>query len=252
MHSRSDIGAVSSRAVSAVRFRRRQRRDGACRSCTLIARRRLSARRFRYQKRRSRSVAKDSRRLNRRVICQKGGANQPPVPMPGEVPGFQSPPAARHGTPEIVRQKMKHWITAVAIGLGLAIAGPRVLEAIHPGSDSWGVLDAAVSASLWALLPSLAIGWVWQRVERKKGRYLPALVSAASTIILLFLVVQIVHHRWLWEVGMLVVVPLTVCGVPLFYLLLSGGKNWANQRPDGTPVKSPPSNPGQESGVPHP
>ena len=25
-----------------------------------------------------------------------------------------------------------------------------------------------------------------------------------------------------------------------------------NQRPDGTPVKSPPSNPGQVSGVPHP
>ena len=29
-------------------------------------------------------------------------------------------------------------------------------------------------------------------------------------------------------------------------------KQRANQRPDGTPVKSPPSNPGQVSGVPHP
>lgn len=29
-------------------------------------------------------------------------------------------------------------------------------------------------------------------------------------------------------------------------------RSWANQRPDGTPVKSPPSNPGQVSGVPHP
>jgi len=29
-------------------------------------------------------------------------------------------------------------------------------------------------------------------------------------------------------------------------------EKWENQRPDGTPVKSPPSNPGQESGVPHP
>ena len=29
-------------------------------------------------------------------------------------------------------------------------------------------------------------------------------------------------------------------------------KEWANQRPDGTPAKSPPSNPGQVSGVPHP
>ncbi len=29
-------------------------------------------------------------------------------------------------------------------------------------------------------------------------------------------------------------------------------KSGADHRPDGSPVKSPPSNPGQESGVPHP
>lgn len=128
-----------------------------------------------------------------------------------------------------VRQKMKHWITAAVTGLVLAFAGPRMLEAIHPGSDDLGVFDSAVSVSLSALLPSLVIGWFSQRFGRRKDRFLSALVAVVSVVVLLSLIVGILFHRWLWEVGMLIVVPLAVCGLPLAYLIVTAARNRPNQ-----------------------
>lgn len=119
---------------------------------------------------------------------------------------------------------MKHWIIAAVIGLVLAIAGPRALEAFSPDSDPWDVLSAAGSASLWALLPSLVIGWYLQRGEGSKSRYLPALIAVVSTIILLILVVWIDYHLWLWRIGALAIVPLVMCGPSLAYILIASVK----------------------------
>ena len=123
---------------------------------------------------------------------------------------------------------MKPWITAAGLGLVLAYAGPWVLGVFQGGADHWGVLEAAVAASLWTLMPSLLLGWIWSRVGKGENRYRPVLAAVLSTLVLLVLVVRGVHHRWLWEVGFLLVVPLVVCGVPLVSLLLitalGGGK----------------------------
>jgi hypothetical protein len=126
---------------------------------------------------------------------------------------------------ELFGKAMRPWITAALLGLILALAGPRVLEVIRSGSDPWGVMDAAVSSSLWALLPSLVIGWFWHRVGRSESRYLPALISILSTLVLLVLVVQFVHHRWLGDVGFLLIVPAVVCGIPLAYLMIASMKS---------------------------
>ena len=48
--------------------------------------------------------------------------------MPGKAPGFQSPPAARHGTPESLGKSsmLKHIIAALVLLVGLPIAGETV------------------------------------------------------------------------------------------------------------------------------
>ncbi len=75
------------------------------------------------------------------------------------------------------------------------------------------------------------------------------LLVAISWTLGLFL--SLVQRSWLGA-GILIAPTLAVFVFTYLAFRTLLNPNWPNQQPDGTPVKSPPSNPGQVSGVPHP
>jgi hypothetical protein len=111
--------------------------------------------------------------------------------MPGKVPGFQSPPAARHGTPESLGERMKRLLTRIPAGFAMIWISYSVHWYYISEFSKFARFSLFSSTTVAAFFTILAlilglvlmwkpIGAVWTRAG-----YWTLLISAAGIAILL-------------------------------------------------------------------
>jgi len=105
----------------------------------------------------------------------------------GEVPGFQSPPAARHGTPESFAAKMstpaKRYLQVLAaVALALVVLSAIGLAfPLRDGPSLW-IFSYVPFVGSGVLVLTLPVSLVWLAVDavKKKGASVKYLAGAAA------------------------------------------------------------------------